>query len=224
MQENKKNIDTTLMRFIQPSPTALEFINDDIPNIVDIELQNFAFFFELADLDETTKNELNSILSEERRLPAALGGYHGDYIGGLFDHTLLVVNYANFYSNSLEDKLWLRKALLTAICHDFGKIHYYGYRLGLEDRKIQIHISDAENVRLELTSKFNLSGKDRHVENGIAVIRRYLTNYDLLFDDEMYLAIVYHHGPWSRYQPHNFTKMSSLIHKADMKASQEYKI
>ena len=223
MQE-KKNLDTSLMRFIQPSHVALEFINEDIPNFVDIELQNFAFFFELADLDEATKKELNSILSEERRLPAALGGYHGDYIGGLFDHTLLVVNYANYYCNSQEDKSWLKKVLLTAICHDFGKIHYYGYRLGLEDRKIQIHISDAEDVRLELTSKFNLSGKDRHVENGIAVIRKYLTNYDLLFDDKMYIAIVFHHGPWSKYHPHNFTKLSSLIHKADMKASHDYKI
>lgn len=223
MQE-KKNLDTSLMRFIKPSPVDLEFINEDTPTLVDIELQNFAFFFELAGLDDTTKTELKSILSEERRLPAALEGYHGDYIGGLFDHTLLVVNYANFYCSSLEDKSWVKKVLLTAICHDFGKIHYYGYRLGLEERKIQIHINDANDVRMELTSRFNLMGKDRHVENGIAVIKKYLSNYDLLFDDEMYIAIVYHHGPWSKYKPHNFTKMSSLIHKADMKTSQEYKI
>jgi len=224
MQENKKNVDTSLMKFINPPLVALEFANQDIPDMVDIELHNFDFFFELAGLDETTINEINLILSEERRLPAALGGYHGSYTGGLFDHTLLVVNYAHFYCEARDEKSWLGKVLLTAICHDFGKIAYYGFKLGLEDRKINIHFNDAESVRLDLTSRFTLTGKDRHVENGIAVIKKYLTNYDILFDDEMYLGIVYHHGQWSKYQPHNFTKLSSLIHKADMKASHEYKI
>jgi len=224
MQE-KKNLDTSLMKFINPPPTApVFFINEDIPNMVDIELQDFPFFFELIDLDDTTKKDLNLILSEERRLPAALGGWHGSYTGGLFDHTLLVVNYAHFYCESRDDKSWLRKVLLTAICHDFGKIHYYGFKLGLDDRKINISFNEAEAVQLDLTSRFNLTGKDQHVENGIAVIRKYLTNYGLLFDDDMYLGIIYHHGPWSKYQPHNFTKLSSLIHKADMKASQDFKI
>ncbi|MHA2267722.1 MAG: hypothetical protein ACXAB8_07975 [Promethearchaeota archaeon] len=40
----------------------------------------------------------------------------------------------------------------------------------------------------------------------------------------MYIAIVFHHGPWSKYQPHNFTKLSNLIHDADMEASHNYKI
>lgn len=224
MQEKKK-LDTSLMKFIKPPPVVLDsFINEDIPNMVDIELYDFDFFFEQAGLNETTRKELHLILSESRKLPAALGGFHGGYTGGLFDHTLLVVNFTYFRCDSREDKSWLRKVLLTAICHDFGKVHYYGFRLGLEDRKIQIHMSDADDIRLEFTSKFNLIGKDRHVENGIAVIKKYLTNYDLLFDDEMYLGIVFHHGPWSKYQPHNFTKLSSLIHKADMKASHDYKI
>ncbi len=36
--------------------------------------------------------------------------------------------------------------------------------------------------------------------------------------------IIYHHGPWSKYKLHNFTKLSSLIHDADMRTSHNYKI
>jgi hypothetical protein len=150
MQE-KKNLDASIMKFIESTPAALDlFINEDIINSLDFELKNLEFFFELADLDKTTRSEINSVVSEMRRLPAALGGYHGGYLGGLYDHTLLVVNYTNFLCNSLKDKSWLKKALLTAICHDFGKVHYYGFKLGLEGRKIKIHINDADDVRLEI--------------------------------------------------------------------------
>ncbi|MHA2267723.1 MAG: hypothetical protein ACXAB8_07980 [Promethearchaeota archaeon] len=162
MQEKKK-LDSSLMRFIEPPPIALEFSNEDIPDLVDIELHSFDFFFELVALDNTTINELKLILNEQRRLPAALGGYHGGYPGGLYDHTLLVVNFAYYKCDSREDISWLRKVLLTAICHDFGKVHYYGYRLGIEDRKVQINVNDADDVRKELTSRFNLSGKEREV-------------------------------------------------------------
>ena len=224
MQE-KKNLEPSIMKFIEPTQVVLDFfINKEIVEAIGIELNNFAFFFELADIDGTTRNEINTILSEARRLPAALGGYHGDYIGGLFDHTLLVVNYANYLCNSLKDKSWLKKVLLTAICHDFGTVHYYGFKLDLKDRKIKIHINDADDTRQELTSRFKLSGKDRHVENGVAVIKKYLTNHDLLFDDERYLAIAFHHGSWSKYRPQKMNAMGSLIHIADMFASQILKI
>jgi len=124
-----------------------------------------------------------------------------NYPGGLFDHTLLVVNYANFICSTLKDKSWLKKAILTAICHDFGKVQYYGFKLDLNNRKIKIHINDADAVRLELTSKFKVSGKDRHVENGIAIIKKYLSKHTQLFDDGMYQAIAFHHGSWSKYHP-----------------------
>ncbi|GAG98544.1 unnamed protein product, partial [marine sediment metagenome] len=55
MQE-KKNLDGSLMKFINPPPVVRDsFINEDIPNFVDIELQNFDFFFDLADLGDTTR-------------------------------------------------------------------------------------------------------------------------------------------------------------------------
>ena len=97
----------------------------EIVNSVEIELNGLEFFFHLLELEETTRKELMTILAEARRLPAALGGYHGDYPGGFFDHILLVTNYTLYLCNSLKDKSCLKKAILTAICHDFGKVQYY---------------------------------------------------------------------------------------------------
>lgn len=213
-----------MLLFSSLSKTSNYFINKEIIKLVKIELKGFEFFFELVGLDENTKKELNVILSDARRLPAALGGFHGDYSGGLFDHTLLVVNYANFICSTLKDKSWLKKVILTAICHDFGKVQYYGFKLDLNDRKIKIHINDADAVRLELTSKFKVNGKDRHVENGIAIIKKYLSKHTQLFDDEMYQAIAFHHGSWSKYHPQKLNELASLIHVADMIASQILKI
>jgi len=221
----KKNLDSSLMNFIDPVQASQDyFINKEIIKLVEIELNGFEFFFDLIGLDENTKKELNVILSDARRLPAALGGFHGDYPGGLFDHTLLVVNYANYICSTLRDKSWLKKVILTAICHDFGKVQYYGFKLDLNDRKIKMHINDADTVRLELTSKFKVSGKDRHVENGIAIIKKYLSKHTQLFDDEMYQAIAFHHGSWSKYHPQKLNELASLIHVADMIASQILKI
>ena len=86
------------------------------------------------------------------------------------------------------------------------------FKLDVKDRKVKIHINDADNVRVELTSRFKLSGKDRHVENAVAVIKNYITGYDVLFDDEMYLALAFHHGSWSKYRPEKMNAMASLIH------------
>jgi len=103
----KKNLDSSLMNFIEPVQASQDyFINKEIIKLVKIELKGFEFFFELVGLDENTKKELYIILSDARRLPAALGGFHGDYPGGLFDHTLLVVNYANFiWETIINDKI-----------------------------------------------------------------------------------------------------------------------
>ncbi len=222
----KKNLDSTLMNFIEPAQASQDyFIKKEISKLVDFELKGFEFFFEIIDVDENTKEELRIILSDAKRLPAALGGFHGAYPGGLFDHILLVVNYANFICSSLiKDTYWLKKLILTAICHDFGKIQYYGFKLDLNDRKIKINVNDADDVRKELTSKFKISGKDTHVEHGIAIIKKYLTKHTQLFDEEMYQAIVFHHGSWSKYQPQKLNELASLLHVADMIASQILKI
>jgi len=58
------------------------------------------------------------------------------------------------------------------------------------------------------------------VDECIAVLKR----YNLLFDDEIYRAIIFHHGKWAKYKPFDPTKLSELIHVADMIASCVYGI
>jgi len=227
--EEKKNSSTSLMEFISSRQQNQEtsddpFINKDITKLVAIPLYDFNFFFDIVEADEITRKELNIILNETKLLPAALGNFHGAYPGGLFDHTLLVVNYAHYIWKSLNDQSWLKKVILTAICHDFGKISYYGTKLKVKERRIKISFDEAELIRSEIGDKFNLTGKDRHVENAIAVIKNYLSEYESLFDNEMYIGIIFHHGSWSKYLPQEMNELASLIHVADMIASQVLKI
>ncbi|MFX1279312.1 MAG: HD domain-containing protein [Promethearchaeota archaeon] len=225
----KKNSGKSLMEFIeshQQDDTISDdpFINKDISRLVAIRLFDFNFFFDVAELDNITKKELAYILDEAKLLPAALGNYHGAYPGGLFDHTLLVVNYSYYIWKTLKDQSWLRQVILTAICHDFGKIPYYGTKLNLIDRKISIPLNKTEVIRSEIKERFRVTGKDRHVENAIAVIKKYISAYDLLFDDEMYIGLIFHHGSWSKYIPQEMNELASVIHVADMIASQVLKI
>ena len=227
--EEKKNSSTSLMEFISSHQQNQEtsgdpFINKDIVKLVVIPLYDFNFFFDTVEVDEITRKELTIILNEMKSLPAALGNFHGAYPGGLFDHTLLVVNYAYYICKSLNDQSWLKKVILTAICHDFGKISYYSTKLKLKERRIKISIDDADLIRSEIWEKFNLTEKDRHVENAIAVIKNYLSEYESLFDNEMYIGIIFHHGSWSKYLPQEINELASLIHVADMIASQVLKI
>jgi hypothetical protein len=227
--EEKKNSDSSLMDFITSNAVGQDnskdlFINKDIRRLVAIPLKDFKFFFNLIKLDETIQKELIKILNEEKLLPAALGNFHGAYPGGLFDHTLLVVNYAYYICKSLNDQSWLKKVILTAICHDFGKISYYGTKLKLKNRKIEVSSNDVDLIRREIWENFNLTGKDRHVENAIAVIKKYIKEYETLFDNDMYIGIIFHHGSWSRYVPQEINELASLIHVADMIASQILKI
>ena len=218
---DKKSNDTSLMKFIG-DPSI--FINKNIYNLVKIELNGFEFFFDLVKLDKTTREELSFILNTTRKLPAALGEFHGNYDGGLFDHILLVVNYTYYLVNSLRNASLLKRLILTAICHDFGKIPYYIYKLGLKDIRIKIEFQEMKVVRSELHTKYDITGEDGHVENAIAVIRKYIGSHASLFDDDMYLAIVFHHGGWSRYRPIQINEFTALLHNADMFSSHVLKI
>ncbi len=213
--------DTSLMKFLG-IPNL--FINQKINNLIKIKLYGFDFFFEKAQLDKTIQEDLSSILEATRKLPAALGDFHGYYDGGLYDHTLLVVNYTYYLANSLRNATLLKRLILTAICHDFGKIPYYIYKLKLNNIPFQTEYQEMKTIRSELHIKYGLTGEDGHVENAIAVIRKYLRNHASFFDDEMYLAIVFHHGGWSKYRPIQMNGFTAIIHNADMFSSHVLKI
>jgi hypothetical protein len=75
-------------------------------------------------------------------------------------------------------------------------------------------------VHEDITRKFNYEGRDYHVEEALAVLKK--NSNILFFDDEMYQAIIFHHGQWSKYTPIEMNDLATLIHTADMIASQTY--
>ena len=216
------------------------FIKKDLYDLLGFQPKSFDFFLDMIKLNKEYKEQIRFILAETKTLPAALGGYHGSYEGGLYDHILLVTNFtyqihrsAAFleeYTNRLRkehidisreyDNLNLQKAIQTAIYHDFGKIPYYYFKLDLLPRKIITSRVQRNDVSFEITKKFNLLGNDPHVDECIAVLK----NYNLPFDDDIYQGIIFHHGTWSNYKPFTPTKLSELIHIADMISSHIYGI
>lgn len=216
-----------LERLLKKQATALEklkttrddidhFISQKIEGCLNFEHHGFTFFFDHLKLDALTRETLNQILLEAKQYPASLGGQHGGYIGGLFDHILLVTNYAYYLHHTMHGQTNLKQLLLTAIYHDFGKISYYGYKKSIPDRYVRVSRLQARDVRQEIFSKFRYKGKDPHVEEAIAVVKK----FHLPIDREMERGIIFHHGSWSRYYPNDMNKVASVVHIADMMASQ----
>ena len=218
----------------------MSFIKEDLIESLNFKPTGIEFFLKLINIGEPSKEQIRIILVEAKMIPAALGGYHGDYEGGLYDHILLVTNIVfqicknpNFLKNYLTwlkekqvdvsenyNEIDLPKAIQTAIYHDFGKVPYYAFKLDLQYRKIYTNKVQRQEVSLEITEKFRYRGDDSHVDECIAVLKR----YNLPFDDEIVQAIIFHHGKWSRYKPFKPSKLSELIHVADMIASHVYEI
>lgn len=196
------------------------FINKDLEKQLTFDYKGFDFFFDLSELNDSARKLVKGILIEAKKLPAALGGFHGGYDGGLFDHILLVTNYAYNLSRTMNYRVEVKKAILTAIYHDFGKISYYSYKKKDITSKITVAREELDKIHDEIVRKFNYEGRHYHVEEALAVLRK---NKDVLFyDDEMYKAIIFHHGQWSKYYPIDMNELANLIHKADMIASQTH--
>lgn len=196
------------------------FINKDLENRLNFEYCGFDYFFDTAELSGSEIERITKVLVESTVLPASISGHHGGYDGGLFDHTLLVTNYAYRICKSTKDQIGVKKAILAAIYHDFGKVPRYAFKRTLYNCQITTTREDLDAINREIAQKFNCSGRDFHVEGAIAVIKK----YNIWFDDEMYKAIIFHHGSWSKYKPFKTNKLGTLIHVADMIASQIFQI
>ncbi|MFX0039192.1 MAG: HD domain-containing protein [Promethearchaeota archaeon] len=196
------------------------FINKNLKNQLDFDYKGFDYFFEVAGLEDAAVDCIKEILMETKRLPAALRGFHGGYEGGLFDHILLVTNYTYRLGKSEDYDVDIKKAILTAIYHDFGKISYYSYKMQDISSKITVKREELDLINQEIIRKFNYEGRDYHVEEAIVILKKYSSV--LIFDDDIYKAIIFHHGKWSRYYPIEMNDLATLIHTADMIASQTH--
>jgi HD superfamily phosphohydrolase YqeK len=196
------------------------FINKNLKNQLDFDYKGFDYFFEVAGLEDAAVDCIKEILMETKRLPAALRGFHGGYEGGLFDHILLVTNYTYILGESGDYDVDIKKAILTAIYHDFGKISYYSYKMQDISPKITVEREELDLINQEIIRRFNYEGRDYHVEEALAILKKYRSV--LFFDDDMYKAIIFHHGQWSRYYPIEMNDLATLVHNADMIASQTH--
>jgi hypothetical protein len=198
------------------------FVNRDLKNQLDFTYRGFDYFFDLSGIEDDAKECLKEILMESKSLPAALGGFHGDYEGGLFDHILLVTNYTYILAKSKDYDVDIKKAILTAIYHDFGKISYYSYKKKDINSKFTVDRGELDLINEDIIRRFNYEGRDYHVEEALAVLKN--LSPILFLDDEMYRSIIFHHGQWSKYYPIEMSELATLIHTADMIASQTHDV
>lgn len=205
---------------MEVSPDLNHFINLDIENQLEFDYNGFDYFFDLLNISKSGRNCLKELLNEAKKLPAALRGFHGGYKGGLFDHILLVTNYVFEMSKSMKSQVDIKKAVLTAIYHDFGKISYYSYKRKYKHPHIILDREELDKIHQEIKERYKYFGRHYHVEEALAVLKK---NEQILYnDDEISKAIIFHHGQWSKYYPIEMTELATLIHKADMIASQTH--
>ncbi len=216
LQKISQEIENSKAKHVSEPNTFSIFINKSIQEKIRFKVMSFDSLFELIHLDAETKRKLHLILQESKRLPASIAGYHGGYKGGLHDHVLLVANYARYLYQSMENNYSIKQVILSAIYHDFGKISNYSFKKKIQNCKVKINRAHLPEINRNIKLKFQLTGKDSHVDECFAV----LDTFNLFHDDEISKAIIFHHGTWSKYRPLKMTKLGTLLHTADMIASQ----
>lgn len=220
LQEIHKKLSINSQVRLRKSPDFNQFFNEDLENQLEFKYKGFDYFFDFLEISNSGRSCLKELLMEAKKLPAALRGFHGGYEGGLFDHILLVTNYVYELSKSSKSQVNIQKAVLTAIYHDFGKISYYSYKRRQQHSYVISDREELDKIHENIQKKYKYFGRDYHVEEALAVLKR---NDKVLFnDDEISKAIIFHHGQWSKYYPIDMTELASLIHKADMIASQTH--
>lgn len=220
LQEIHKKLSIPSQVRLKISPDLNHFFNEDLENQLKFKYKGFDYFFDFLEIKNSGRTCLKELLTEAKKLPAALRGFHGGYEGGLFDHILLVTNYAFELSKDKNSQVDIQKAVLTAIYHDFGKISYYSYKRRHYHSYVISDREELDKIHEIIKKKFKYFGRDYHVEEGLAVLKR--NNNVLFYDDEISKAIIFHHGQWSKYYPIDMTELASLVHKADMIASQTH--
>ncbi|TFF97076.1 MAG: HD domain-containing protein [Promethearchaeota archaeon] len=213
------------------------FLKKSLDDRLRLDCKGFDFFLNQIYFNDDAEKNIRMILKEAQRLPAALGGYHGGYRGGLYDHILLVTNlsYRIYYKPEMGIKKLgnlkvpylqeysetkIESVIKAALYHDFGKIPYYLFRRGIRDRKVITLKLERDAVHKEIVNRFGYKGNDEHVEECIAVLKK----FNIPFDDEIYQAIIFHHGWRAKYRPLRFNTLGTLLHLADMIASRQYRI
>lgn len=144
--------------------------------------------------------------------------FHGNWKGGLFDHSLLVARLLSQYTID-NNIVWNneRSPVFLGLFHDISKVHDYSFKYGKKTSSGKDVLEIVKN-----TEQYPLSG---HGTKSALMMSEWTT----LSEEEM-LAIVHHHGAynvddWPQYDA-AFRKYPSIsmLHLADMVAAKVYKI
>ena len=193
---------------------------------------------EFIEIDLVLNNKKNlaekikKLLDMMKFVPASTN-YHGSYVGGLYDHTILVFYFCyKNYEIVGVDKFSKTDVCVVALLHDLEKLwsrrdrvpnnkkfeEFYMYRDDEKksNREILKRISKYKNKKFQ--------GKSFHIDKTYSLIR----NMDIELTDQQLFGLVFHHGGWSRYRGYNnypeSDEISAYLHSFDMIVSQTLNI
>lgn len=85
------------------------FINKTIIEKVRIEIFSLKKLLSMMDLDLYETNIINYLFEVMKQLPTSLSGFYGTYLGGLYDHTLFVANFALKFKRMINSEFFLQR-------------------------------------------------------------------------------------------------------------------
>jgi len=191
------------------------FVKEGLIEKLTISTKNLDQLLDMIILEQSERQTLEYLFNIMKGLPASIIGYHGAYDGGLYDHVLLVANFSLKFTEMISANISIDNVLKAALYHDFGKVVSYCPKRDIE-LKYYITNTDLTRINSYVNNKYDLKGYDKHVNQCLALIQK----ARLKINREIELGIIFHHGGWSRYKPHNTKGLPALLHSADMLASQ----
>lgn len=209
-------------------PDPLQLVNEEVLPKIRLQVTSFHKLLNEGFPGSEFTNlryKITQLFVLMRELPASKAGYHGGYPGGLFDHCVLVANWAKYLALALE-KYSEAQLVKLALLHDFGKFYQYKNLLspgfGVVEQYFVEHtpLYEVENW---LATRHHLSGTSVHVAAGLWII----FNLGISLTPEEVLAIVFHHGGWSHLQlpdGDRSTPLAAILHTADLQCARVLEI
>jgi len=134
--------------------------------------------------------------------------YHHNFIGGLYQHTLEVIEYAlrmyDAFEEEFKKKLVLKSdVVLLAFVHDLEKIGKYVENKDYNSEEFKPNVYEF---------KYNYSKIDM---NDCAQVVRICAKYGIILNDRQLNAITFAHGGWSL-DKGDMLSLAAIIHMADL--------
>ena len=144
----------------------------------------------------------NSIEHEFMETPASTK-YHGNYLGGLFDHTMNVIKISKVLYATLKPEFTLESLIFCALVHDIGKIG------SKEEPMYNILVNASEPGYCEIKYNPRISPNMNHEQWTIY----YLMKFKIQVSAGELFAIINHAGPYTQWKTE--TPLQLMLHSAD---------